>query len=1026
MRSRPSSHRSFIFLLLWYLCHCIGEPSVADETRRVSERQALKSFRQNVFPLLTRENGGCLECHDTPATSPLVLSGEAKGDFRRLLDGRYLDMSDGDTLLGRIASENPDLRMPKEGDPWTAEEVETLKRFLESVRDINSNTTADEEFPRALLSKYQGDAVSSAANQFITYRQLRGKIKVIFGDDWVRGDRDLFAENIALFGGADFDTRFNESRTPRASFLTGLEMLARDVAQQAYQNRTGPFANWPDQLPSPLKHEAAGTALASAIQLLYRRTLYRSATESEVDQAFRLLRGIHQLKETIAGRDGQLAFELTVRDPRLDEESRQTIEIPFRGERLEVAQRIVDQTLSSDDEDGDDRPRLGKGTLGEFRLSPDQPGQRFVLHNVGTHRNVSFSGLTLRNLDNDESFEIRANDRIVQVEGAWESKERRGIATYEDENRHKGMSYITVPLEVSEEGTYEITLQWRLDEENATNVLTEVFTASAGNYLAELASHVGRTASGDPVYYYDCGNDTMRYFELPSAFQFDEDSYIEVSNRDTIETVTVAGIELKEVGQVEKTVFIDSTEADGVDDWKKIDKIRFNAYNTKGQKLTDENKRKGELSLKYRPATQRDSGWIADRFYRVRIYYPGKSDQETRVPVVVHAKRSTPLIRVSRPSLAKADALLTLDASDSETLQQSELVYSWRQLSGPHVKGVKVAKEQLRFVVPRQRAERAAWTALCGALMRHPDFLFTRPPSLSGELPPVDRMRLQLVRTAIDLTGRPPTQAELDELAAGVPLESMVDRYLESDEFRDFYFHRIRLQLESQGTEVQDEPVRLWCYVAFHDLPFQQILTADYTVDADFEQKQRAAHHGKTGLLTMKGFIQGKPGLPHYNYSAQVSMLFLGYIYEVPPEIVEQREGITALGTTDPNSVCFSCHKVLTPLAFQRSNWMDDGSFRLTDEDGLKIDATDRGAVADYPFRGNGMEAFAGQAVRKERFIRTMINTHVNFYFARPMRHLKDERTLYKRLWDNVHEHDFKIRELIRAIVTSPEYLHSG
>ena len=281
-------------------------------------------------------------------------------------------------------------------------------------------------------------------------------------------------------------------------------------------------------------------------------------------------------------------------------------------------------------------------------------------------------------------------------------------------------------------------------------------------------------------------------------------------------------------------------------------------------------------------------------------------------------------------------------------------------------------------------------------------------------------------RPSVALTGRPPTQAELDELAAGVPLESMVDRYLESDEFRDFYFHRIRLQLESQGTEVQDEPVRLWCYVAFQDLPFQQILTADYTVDADFEQKQRAAHHGKTGLLTMKGFIQGKPGLPHYNYSAQVSMLFLGYIDEVPPEIVEQREGITALGTTDPNSVCFSCHKILTPLAFQRLNWMDDGSFRLTDEYGLKIDATDRGAVADYPFRGNGMEAFSDQAVHKERFIRTMINTHVNFYFGRPMRHLKDERTLYKRLWDNVHEHDFKIRELIRAIVTSPEYLHSG
>jgi hypothetical protein len=92
----------------------------------------------------------------------------------------------------------------------------------------------------------------------------------------------------------------------------------------------------------------------------------------------------------------------------------------------------------------------------------------------------------------------------------------------------------------------------------------------------------------------------------------------------------------------------------------------------------------------------------------------------------------------------------------------------------------------------------------------------------------------------------------------------------------------------------------------------------------------------------------------------------------------------------------------------------------------LLIDASDRGAVSEYPFAGEGMAAFAGQAVRKERFVRTMINTHVNFYFGRPMRHRFDERVLYKRLWDNVHANEFQIRELIRAIVSSPEYFGGG
>lgn len=39
------------------------------------------------------------------------------------------------------------------------------------------------------------------------------------------------------------------------------------------------------------------------------------------------------------------------------------------------------------------------------------------------------------------------------------------------------------------------------------------------------------------------------------------------------------------------------------------------------------------------------------------------------------------------------------------------------------------------------------------------------------------------------------------------------------------------------------------------------------------------------------------------------------------------------------------------------------------------------------------------------------------------MRFHTDERALYKKLWDQVHASDFKIRELIRAIMMQPEYM---
>jgi hypothetical protein len=311
---------------------------------------------------------------------------------------------------------------------------------------------------------------------------------------------------------------------------------------------------------------------------------------------------------------------------------------------------------------------------------------------------------------------------------------------------------------------------------------------------------------------------------------------------------------------------------------------------------------------------------------------------------------------------------------------------------------------------------------LAHALIAHPDFLLTRPVSLDFVADPKERARLQLVKIALDLAGRAPTAEEVDRLEAGESLETMVNHYLESQDFRDFYFHRIRLYLESQGTEEQDEPVRLWSYIAFHDRPFQEILTADYTVGPDFEKKDRPAYHGKTGILTTKGFIDGKPGLPHFNYAGQVAEKFLGYVFEVPPEIVAARDGITATATTDPSSVCYSCHKVLTPLAFQREAWTDAGEFQPI-RGGKPVDDTDHQLVDSYPFKGKGMEAFAVQAQKKERFLRTMINTHFVFFFGREMRFNTDERALYKRLWDACAASHYTIKGLIRALVLSPEYL---
>jgi hypothetical protein len=367
--------------------------------------------------------------------------------------------------------------------------------------------------------------------------------------------------------------------------------------------------------------------------------------------------------------------------------------------------------------------------------------------------------------------------------------------------------------------------------------------------------------------------------------------------------------------------------------------------------------------------------------------------------------------------------MVTLDTTRSYNLQGTPLRMTWRQLGGPYISLADPHAAKLTFSVPSMSAQQAAWEGLCRALMKHPDFLFTRPVTLAAARDLQTRRRLQLVKIAQDLVGRTPLPEELAKLERGASLASMVDAYLNTPEFKEFYFRRIRLYLESHGTEEDDEPARLWSWIAFNDRPFQEILTADYTVDTNWQRVPRPAEHGRSGVLTMKGFIKGKPGLPHFNYAAQVCEKFLGYVFEVPAEIVKMRDGITAASTTSASSVCYSCHKILTPLAYQRSRWTDSGEYLSRDAEGKPIDDSDHRLVASYAFQGNGMEAFAQQAQRKERFIRTILQTHFLLFFGREMRCETDERGLYKRLWDTEKANHYRIKGLIRAMLTGPEYL---
>lgn len=313
-----------------------------------------------------------------------------------------------------------------------------------------------------------------------------------------------------------------------------------------------------------------------------------------------------------------------------------------------------------------------------------------------------------------------------------------------------------------------------------------------------------------------------------------------------------------------------------------------------------------------------------------------------------------------------------------------------------------------------------AWSGVCEALVRHPDFLFTVPPSFAA-VTGAARERLIAVGLSQHLLGRPPTDAELNVLSTqGYP--AFVDAALASPDFEKYYFTRVQLRIESQGTAESDEPARLWTHVVVNRLPFARILDADFTVDVNGAKQTRPAEHGKTGVLTMKGYVGSKPGLPHYNYPARVLSGFMGTVFEVPPEVFDQRGTATATSTVDPTSVCYSCHQLLTPLAHQRLKWADDGTYRTMDEQNQPIDDSDRSLVPTYPYKGNGIEAFSTRAVKKEAFVRRMIAMQFRLLMGRELRFRDDERELYRQLWDVATTSQGDLKAVLRHVALSPTF----
>ncbi len=1022
------------------------EPPVEPANRTELLERFAQRFRGEIYPLLARDSNGCRLCHNADTARAFRVLASPVSTFSLLLEHDLLAPGDPMAIPGRLETEDNGLRMPQAGT-LAATEIDLIRRFAseldQSLRDLDATAglRRDERFPDSLLLGYDGEARDEQVRRRMSYFQLQRSYATLFGAQWLAGSgADLFRNKAHALGGADFRSSFDVARTVTASYLAAVQEVARKAARRFVSApREALFEGFdPDTVV-----DTNPRAARQNVRTLYRRILFADPDRDEVDRALRLVRELQAMRES--GRTVRFAMSVTDTDGRRD---RKEVDVRLRASRASVSRHLLDQTRVPQ---GDPWVRVGSAP---FRFEAGNP-DHFVrlVARPGNHVTAFDAVKLARVRDGAEAGEAVVLDNLdpeCTVSGSWEPVSRDGERSRAGDPKKKydldlhvvgsnhlerrslenRLGWVTVALRIPEDGDYNVYLSWPGIPRAAEAALVEVHaaTGSARPVIERSAREPGfATAYLDQTEStLDAAGETQWQLVHREVLLGGPADFVQVSNRgvDSAERVIVADA-VKFVSLEDGTeVIIDNSSEEGFEaspGWAPDQLVR---------NLPGRGKMFGEDVLHYPPSesgepredVEIDPGlgvWaryrpVADGKYRpgwysVHAWTPGGHTHADRVPIDIRGSAFAPVGFVEAPPNFNVGETALLNASETYHPAGQPLAYRWSHNAsdlGLRIEGGSTPTP--RFHVPSLDSPRPGWAGLIEALLQRPEFLM---PGDGRE----ERPSAKLARVALDLAGRIPTPAEARRFERDGRLEPMIDGYLASDDFRDFFFHRARAHFRSRGTEESDEPARLWTYIATSDLSYRELFTANYTVDSDWQRVDRRPVHGPTGFLTMKGYMAGKPGLPRYTYPAQVLTFALGVQFEVSDAVEDARDQVAS--TTDPASVCYSCHRLLTPLAFQRERWDAHGHYREVDAEHRPIDDSDRGVVPDYPFKGTGLAAFASQVVRKERFVRAFVNLHHDMLFHRPLRLYEDQRDDYRELFDFSMASDLRIRPLLKKLI---------
>jgi hypothetical protein len=1030
----------------------LAPASESDSRRAVIARFATR-FNDELYPLFSRDKNGCKVCHFSESPRMLRVLNSPRATFSLLLEQNLFDVRDAMAIPSRVSGHDPELRMPQEGE-LTSEEIKLIHRFAgdltETLNSAGEGETApvDERFPDSLLLPYDGEDGEERVERGMSYYQLRQSFGTLFGAKWLASSGpDPFKNKANIFGGADFRSSFETSRTVSAGYLSGLQEVAREVARRYVSAPRDVLLEGfnPDVFAKDSQAEATRN-----VNRLYERILFRQPSPGETDHAVTL---VAELQSSLPTKR-TVRFAIEVRDPD-GRQDRRDIDLTLRQADASVSRFLLDQTQETGD---DPWVRIAKKP---FQFEADNPDHLVRLVARPGNHITAFDAMKFVRVENgketNEAVVLDNLDPECTLFGEWEPIEKEGEITRREEAKQKyeqdlhvvgsnhletrnltnQLIYATMALRIPSDGEYNVYLSWPAIPHATPAAVVAVHSSTPSGAPAPAVLQKAPSEGLARIFFnqtestLDDEGETQWELFHEEVFLAGESDFLQVSNSGVDSTKKVVVTDAVKFVPLDgenttglEEIIVDNASEDGFqksDGWA-VDKLVKNSPGRgkmygedilhyppakNGKPLEDhEVDPDKRVWARYRPI---QDGKYRPGWYSIYVWTPGGYTHSDRVSFEICGSAFSPITSIEVPPIFSVGETATLNASATYHPAGKDLTYRWTHNAhdlGLRLQGADTPTPQ--FVVPSAASPRPGWEALIEALLQHPEFLLTKDG-------PDAAPRVKLARVALDLVGRIPTQEEFRRFARTPQLGPMIDAYLNSGDFKDTFFHRSRAELRSRGTEESDEPARLWTYIATNGLSYRELFTADYSIDPNWEKRARPPEHGATGILTMKGFLVGKPGLPKFTYPAQVLTFAMGVQFEVSDAVENAR--LKVVSTTDPASMCYSCHKLLTPLAYQRERWDVYGDYRTVDEEEKSIDDSDRGVVPDYPFKGQGLGAFSTQVVKKERFVRAFVNVHHDMLFHRQLRVYEDQRDDYKQLYDFALANDLKIRPLLKKMI---------